>query len=237
MTSLAERAAQFARELEDTLNGVLPGYRRVVGLRAEGAQRFVIRPEDQAASKTERVPLYVQGELLAELSISEHLDLDRTSTHLKTVRSDFRVFSVLDRTPLLRLEYRADMATDPISHWQVHAERGAFSHLLTRANEHRPGRVRKPHDLSSLHLPVGGERFRPCIEDLLQFLVVDCGVDHREGWRAMVENGREQWRRRQLGAAVRDAPSEAVRVLKDLGWTVEPPSSTPPEYVRPLRTW
>lgn len=86
---------------------------------------------------------------------------------------------------------------------------------------------------------MGGERFRPCLEDVLQFPVVDCGVDHQPGWEAAVAKGREARRRRQLGAVVRDVPSEAARVLRELGWTVQepPPAARRPENLKPLVTW
>jgi hypothetical protein len=204
----------------------------MVSRQGEGTHRFIVQPPNR-----ERIALYVNSEQLAELRISFFLDLDRTQTYLKVVKSEFEVSSTLDRNPLVRLDYLAEMNSDPIAHWQMHAERGAFSHLLARANVARPRRVGKPHDLSSLHLPVGGERFRPCLEDMLQFLVMDCGIDHQDGWEKAVTAGREAWRRRQLGAAVRDLPAEAASMLKELGWSCEPPAEQPPENLRPFVTW
>lgn len=234
-SKLAEWSGHFAEEVGDTLAGVLPDAPRVVS--REFQNRYVVRPHGDTARR-QRVPLYVGGEHLASLSLALYLDLDRYGTYLKTVRSDVAVYSELDDTPLVRLEYRADMRRDPISHWQVHAERGAFSHVLARAHAQRPRVVPKPHDLSSVHLPVGGERFRPCLEDVLQLLVVDCGVDHVEGWEAVVRDGRERWRRRQLAAAVRDVPDLAARVLRDLGWTVQPPADAPAGAGAPsMRAW
>lgn len=129
------------------------------------------------------------------------------------------------------------MTSAPIAHWQLHAERGAFTHLLSRAHAHRPRLVGRPHDLSSLHFPVGGERFRPCLEDLLEFLVTECGVDCREGWQDVVRAGRERWRRRQLASAARDVPDLAARVLTELGWTVAPPPEPAPAGAATMRTW
>ena len=91
--------------------------------------------------------------------------------------------------------------------------------------------------LSSLHLPIGGERFRPCLEDFLQFLVVDCGVDHHEGWFEPLTRGRERWRRKQLAAVVRDVPGEAALALRELGWTVTPPVTATAEKVQSLSKW
>lgn len=234
---LAERSAAFAQEVQATLDAVLPGIRRIISRRSENTNRYIVQPEGHEP-RDRRVAIGVGGEHLADLGLSLYLDMDRTGSYLKTVRSDITIHSVLDRTPLVRLEYRADMRTVPIAHWQFHAERGAFSHLLARANAHRPDWVTKPHDLSGLHLPVGGERFRPCLEDVLQFLVVDCGVDRHDGWEAAIREGRERWRRRQLGAAVRDVPGEAARVLRELGWTVqEPGTSVLPENLSALTTY
>lgn len=79
--------------------------------------------------------------------------------------------------------------------------------------------------MESLHLPVGGDRFRPCLEDVIEFLVVECRFATKEGWRAAVEAGREQWRRTQIRTAVRDAPSEAASALRALGYAVEAPEA------------
>lgn len=237
MLSLAEHSAAFAEEIQGTLDSVLPGDRTIISRRFEDTDRYLVAHNGETA-RERRMPLYVGGEHLADLGLALYLDLDRTGRYLKTVQSEVSVHSVLDRTPLVRYEYRADMHTDPIAHWQVHAERGAMSHLLGRAHATNPAQVKKPHDMSSLHFPVGGERFRPCLEDVLQFLVVDCGVDSQQGWLDAVCDGRERWRRRQIGSAVRDVPAEAARILTELGWTVTPPENPRVrDHPETLRKW
>src|SRR5690625_2951527 len=94
-------------------------------------------------------------------------ELDRTGDYLKTSKSFFYVVSKSERKPLIRLEYDASHQR-AVSHWQIHAERGAFTAVLTKA--HMAGRTNTPpHDLSKLHLPTGDERFRPALEDFLGF--------------------------------------------------------------------
>lgn len=215
---LGEMSRGFADEIQELLDAVLPGEHRIVSFKADDAERYVIRPEGR------HVPLTVDGEELAQLSLAMYQSMDRAGLYLKTVKSDFRIYSSLDRTPLMRLEYKHDLHTDPICHWQVHAERGALSHLLARAHAVRPGEVKAPHMLSSIHLPVGGERYRPGLEDVLEFLVKDCGVDRKPEWKCALEDGRERWRLRQLRTAVRDDPDTAAEVLRKLGWEVSPPS-------------
>ncbi len=199
-------------------------------------ERYAVRP-DGADAEAQKIPLAVAGTHLADLSVAMYQTLDHSGNYLKTTRSDFKVYSTLDRTPLIRLEYRADMHSDPVCHWQFHAERGAFSHLLSIANAADQRRVRKPHDLSSVHLPVGGERFRPCLEDLLEVLIRDCGIDAVDGWEAALERGRQRWRMRQFRTAVRDLQREAADVLRNHGWAVEPPDVPFTPHLEPYSKW
>ncbi|MCA0145598.1 hypothetical protein [Blastococcus sp. LR1] len=226
--SLEGASARFATDIEDTLVGVLPGSHRIVSRRAPDLERYVVGPEGR-----HDIPLLVGGEVLATLSLAMFLSLDRSETFLKTVRSDFIVKSTLHRQPLIRLDYRADMDRAPSAHWQFHAERGAFSHLLARAHALDPTRVNMPHDLGSLHIPVGGERFRPCLEDFLQFLIQECGIDRRDGWLRVLEEGRRRWRLRQLAATIRDAQDHTADVLRGLGWAVERTDAVDSEEYRP----
>jgi hypothetical protein len=69
--------------------------------------------------------------------------------------------------------------------------------------------------MESLHLPVGGDRFRPCLEDVIEFLVVECRFDCQVGWRTVLEAGRERWRRMQTRTAA----------LRALGYAVAAPDT------------
>src|SRR5699024_4665943 len=207
---------EFARSIQRLLDETLPGVRSVVSVEHEG--RYLIQMDGPDA-RARRIPLKVAGRHVASLAVHLYQELDRTGEFLKTSRTDFSVHSTLERKPLLRLEYDASTNRAPVGHWQIHAERGAFTHLLTLG--HSTGRVDKPTDLSALHFPVGGERFRPSLEDLLEFLIRDCGVDSVSGWQNAVAEGRERWRRLQLRAVVRDLQEDAAAVLRDYGWHVE----------------
>lgn len=145
--------------------------------------------------------------------------------------STFNLLAVLDRTPVIRIHYRHDLYARPTAHVHVHGHRGALSHLLSQAGHD------SPHDMSSLHIPVGGARFRPCLEDFIQFLICECRFDALEGWRGPVEAGRERWRRRQAAAVVRDVPEDAARVLRRLGYTVEAPDPLPDTARKALHNW
>ena len=235
MIDLHSRAATFAQEMQDTIAGVLPGEFQIVSVAHGG--RYVVSPAgDEPAHQ--RVPLFVDGEQLATLGAQVYLGLDSSGKHLKAWRSKIAVHSTLDRTPLVRQELDAAVSESaPLSHWHVHADRGSLSHLLGRAHAVRADVVRKPHDMSSLHFPVGGERFRPCMEDVLEFLVREFGIDHNSGWETAVRAGRAKWRRMQFRSTVRDLQDEAAEVLRGHGWTVEAPSGDREEGPGVLYRW
>jgi hypothetical protein len=212
---LEREASHFAQSTDELLRSVLPG-----DLPEIRALQFDDRFAVHAGTSTEPqpIPVLVDEEHLASLIVSYRCIPDSSGRYLAVSSSRFVLLSLLTKAPLLRLEYGRNLHTAPAAHWLVHAERGAFSHLLAHAG------TPAPHDLSSLHLPVGGGRARPCLEDFLQFLVQECGVDSAPGWRAAILAGRELWRRRQIAAMVRDAPSQAERVLTELGYAVTAPS-------------
>lgn len=235
MTSdLAERSKAFAGEIGGLLQDTFGRPVEIVSVKF--GDRYAVRPAGNTAPER-RIPLTVQGVRLADLALALYQTLDHSGKHLKTTRTDIGLFSTLDRTPLLRLEYRSDMRADPISHWQFHAERGAFTHLLSIANTADATRVQSPHDLSKVHLPVGGERFRPCLEDVLEMLIRDCGVDAAAGWESALRAGRERWRMRQFRTAVRDLQDEAAAVLRAYGWSATPPSEPYSPHLEPYRKW
>ncbi len=146
-----------------------------------------------------------------------------TGRYLAVEYSSIALYSTLERTPIVRVDYRSDAHSEPVCHWQVHAERGALSHLLTLAGHD------KPHTVASLRLPVGGARLRPGLEDFIQFLIDGCHVDSVDGWRVVVMEGRRRWRLRQIATVVRDVPNEAVRVLREMGYTITDPTAGPPQ--------
>ncbi|MEZ0341655.1 hypothetical protein ACAG25_16930 [Mycobacterium sp. pV006] len=174
-----------------------------------------------------RLPLQGPGEemygSLAELTANYKLCVDSFGTHIAVEHSSFTLKAKVDRTPIIRWDYDRDATRKPRSHVQVTAHRGALSHILSRLGHETP------HSIESLHLPTGGERFRPCLEDVVEFLIRDCGFRGNEDWKQAIRHGRARWRRIQTRAAVRDSPESAVAELEALGYAVSPPDSGPLE--------
>ncbi|WP_043167864.1 hypothetical protein [Bifidobacterium callitrichos] len=71
---------------------------------------------------------------------------------------------------------------------------------------------------SSLHLPVGGDRMRPGLEDVLQLAVCEFGIDVTAGWLDAVEASHEEYRTTQLRAFVREFPDIAFEELRRAGY-------------------
>jgi hypothetical protein len=220
---LAAAAGEFGQELQRLLDAVLPYEEgadpelRQVTTTASGLT-FAVELGTAKAKKAQVIALLCQGRKVAELFVLIRLVADSADRYPAVDKSKFELR--IDRHPLLRLDFDRDMHTAPGCHWNVHAERGAITNLLARNNPDHSG------ELCKLHLPVGGARMRPCLEDLLQLLIEEFRFDSMPGARRAIEEGRIGWRRRQLAAMVRDDPEEAVRVLADeLRYEIKPPAS------------
>jgi hypothetical protein len=99
-------------------------------------------------------------------------------------------------------------------------------------------RGRRAVHLHDLHFPVGGPRFRPALEDVLEMLIEEFGVKPVGSVRAArnaLEDGRERWRLKQVATVVRDAPSQAAEALRDLDYEVIAPRATPNDKRDKLR--
>lgn len=214
----------FAQELQDLLDGVLPRPDNVPEqdrqVRVEvlaGQTRYRL----QVAAPNGLITLTKDGRPVASLRVSIQCTTDSGHRYLAVHRSDYELRGWADKTPIARLDYLREAHTVPACHWNIHAERGAASRLLTLGNPGHSG------VFSELHFPVGGARMRPCLEDVLAFLLHEFGIDRLPGAQAILCAGRVRWRRRQIATLVRDAPDEAVRVLTDLGYTVAEPDGGP----------
>jgi len=112
---------------------------------------------------------------------------------------------------LLHYDYERDKADDyPEAHLQVCATSVEWEEAMASYGS-------KGRPLRKLHLPVGGRRFRPIVEDLIEFLVTEKLAPGRTGWKKHVDAGRKRFEERQLRAAVRRNPEIALAILQEEG--------------------
>lgn len=142
----------------------------------------------------------------AYLQVTYDLVLDATGTYLTVETSFFGIYADAEaQKTLCHFDYERDKKDGyPESHVQVAGESEALAIL-------RPGRP-----LSKLHFPVGGRRFRPCLEDVIDFLVVEELTTAKSGYQDELEREREQFRKIQLRAAIAKYPEIAREMLRTI---------------------
>jgi hypothetical protein len=244
---LDNAAKQFADELSDTFHAVFGrATPRFVAVRAPTTRRR--QQQTRVVVRTEHngpIEMSIDGRLALEFVLDFRCQWDHRQTYLAVQKASWSVRPAGIAEPLFRYEFEGGMNSPlPCAHLHVHAHRDEFVFQLFRANRGRPksraAAVEGTTDralprLSNLHFPLGGPRMRPCVEDLLQFLVEELGVDAEPNHQVALDEGRARWRRRQIAASVRDAPEGAARVLREMQYIVEPPASgVPPERLDKL---
>lgn len=233
---LVAQARTFATEISQTVQALVPD---CAPFAATALETHVTVGQVPATG----IPLCVNGVPVLTLKVSFRCVLDSTGTFLAVEKSSFVVFEGAKGAgePLFRYDYvRTASAQIPAAHLQVHAHRDAFTYVMartggaTRRGKRRTRSTEVPH-IAQLHFPLGGHRFRPCLEDLLGVLVSEFGVDSTADGLKSLAYGRERWRRQQTRSVVRDAPDEAVTILRELGYDVVEPDEPRPASVERLR--
>ncbi|MDY5147642.1 hypothetical protein R6G73_01915 [Actinotignum sanguinis] len=102
----------------------------------------------------------------------------------------------------------------------MHAHRDEWTHALLLGGHHsRRSRRRTKNEartprISDVHFPVGGRRFRPCLEEILLFVIDEFGVQCTPQARAALQQGMQKWEEIQLKAVVRDNRASVLQALE-----------------------
>ncbi len=194
--ALTKAATDFAREIVELLEGTICA---AAPITAEAVgNRVRVAAADERGEEV-GMPLTIAGEHRLDLLVLYWCTWDFTGQFLAIHESQVALRLPGVNEPLIRVEYEGARDYAP-SHVQLHAQSNYIGHLLT-LKPHR----RKLPNVYDLHLPTGGKRFRPCLEDVVEFVIHDLGIDAQPGWRTPVEEGRNRWKGYQLAAALRDA--------------------------------
>jgi hypothetical protein len=143
------------------------------------------------------------------LRVAYQLSLDETGRFLTVVKSAIEIYPSADAMEsLCHFDYeRGKEGGYPEAHIQVHGTSEALQSWSGTPQTRELGR---------LHLPVGGRRFRPALEDVIEFLIVEKLADPRDDWRGALVRYREDWERIQLSAAIRANPVTAWEILNEI---------------------
>jgi hypothetical protein len=212
---LGEHAQHFAGELSDLLNNTICHGVRVTAV--VGVKRDLIvlgyKTTKLDPVTSEGIPITL-GHKPAHcyLGLSIRLQPDPEGEYLAVTSSFMGISATADlEQTLLHYDYERGKGNGyPEAHLQLDAASDEWSALCQRA-----GLGDRP--LDKLHFPVGGRRYRPTLEDLIDFLITEGLAEPRPDWAEFVEAGREGFRRRQLKAAVRRDPDTAMEALRDSG--------------------
>lgn len=223
-----QAATRFAEDLSDTVAVVTAGratpFEAVIG---DGVA--LVRQERDAG-----IGLVRAGVELLRLVVRIKVTPDGAATHLRTDSSSYKVFAVVNGAlptngPLYRYEFdrRKETGRYPAAHLQVHGRHRALEAAMAEAGRTTTRSSRQGLDepnITDLHLPLGGTRFRPCLEDVLEHLIVEFDIDARADALPALRDARAAWRRKQLLACVRDDPLAAAEQLEEMGFSVTRPT-------------
>lgn len=229
MTSLAEQARSFAATLTELVNGTVSNdVQFVTTLLDDDRTAWVAPYGSEKVTKPALIPLTVRGvEPRLWLAAQFTTRLDDEGEHLSVASSKFALcVDHATSNSLIRVEYERGKGHEPggsarhrrpAAHVQVHGSSTQLGHAQALAgSRYRP--------LEKLHFPVGGRRFRPSLEDFIEFLY-DEGLlpATHEGWRDVLDRTRGDYLFRQLRAAVRRDGATAADQLRTMGYEVTPP--------------
>jgi hypothetical protein len=162
----------------------------------------------RSSLRTRRFPVMSQR---CWLDVGYRLRLDDERRYLAVAASFTSIFAADDdKSCLCRFDYERGKRDYPETHLQVYGESRALASWTGAP---------KTRQLDRLHFPVGGRRYRPTLEDVIEFLVTEGLADPRERWEDVLRIERDAFQRIQLRAAVRRDPETARAVLIDHGPT------------------
>ncbi len=209
---LERQGRAFAASLSDLLNGTIcDGIRLTAVLHQQTASVRVGYDLTQQQWDVRRgIPLRLKNRKpSAFLVVSYRLCADPENEYL-AVRSSTLALTLSEdlSAELFHVDYERDKGDGyPEAHLQIVAQSDHWQALCS-------ARGGKGRELGRLHFPVGGRRFRPTLEDLIEFLIVERLVEPRPDWERPVEAGRRDFQERQLRAAVRRNPEVARDALR-----------------------
>jgi hypothetical protein len=217
---LAPQTRRFADELQALLGRTVCDFVRVGGrILPDGKQAIVGTNLEDFTSRPIRVRSQAHTPLW--IDVIAYLMLDEDEERFLTVRSSVCALLVGDPAEtVLHYDFQRDKEQYAEAHLQVYGRHQALERLLGDLGR------KETAALGKLHLPVGGRRFRPALEDVLECLVDEGMADPKPGWHDVLNESRRTYRLNQVKATVRRHPGTAIRELERLGYAVAHPQDS-----------
>lgn len=235
-----EQAIDFAQRLENMLTEVLgqPSDGQYTadpqGARKKRSASYLIKTRDPQG-----ISLTVGGSTILRLSYRYQCSCRDSNSYLQVDESAITLRAESDPAPIIHYDFVRDPhSAIPAAHINIHASNDSATKAMLACGSKSQGKNRRKAFLekgtfptfSSLHFPVGGDRFRPGLEDVLQMAIYEFGIDAQPQWQQAIEQSRAECRTRQISALVCEFPDIAYQALSQNGYL---DSGTPPQ--RPER--
>lgn len=209
---LNSRAREFANELSGLLNRTICHGIRITAVTEAGRNvaqiGYNIKADDLV---TQAIPLGTsKAEPRAYLLVSYTLMEDDDPRYMRVETSVLGVSLDSGLNDLLfHYDYERNKVDGyPEAHVQIPMRHEHWDTLKERCGQSQ--------SFGQLHLPVGNRRYRPTLEDVVEFLIVEGISPGATGWEDAILEGRTGFERRQLRAAIRRNPDAAREMLDEL---------------------
>ena len=220
-TDLLARAEEFAELINGLLNATVTTEARLTAA-VEDPWVYVAQGMADEA-RLESIPLLppetgATSGYEVSLRVSYRMSLDDLENKYLTVQHSRYGLWLASPSGKSRPAVRIDFDREKRSYTKAYVHVHGHSSELDLI---RAWRGQEFRSLAEYHFPVGGQRYRPCIEDFIEFLF-DEGLAEpvAPGWEAVLERSRDAYHRIQLMAAVRRDQHAAADALAKLGWIV-----------------
>ena len=207
------RVGEFASEIRELLDACLPGNTQFKNAR--------ISSDTLRASFGATKKLDIRSSDRASLVCGYNLCANSTGRHIAVEASSFSLeYQANSRpVPVVRFEYDRNANSKPVSHFHFHSDSVPLGLMLARAGKHEDSAQQQ-----NLHFPMGGHRYRVCLEDIIELVIREFNAESLAGWEARVKEGRRDYRKRQAETIISENTRLASEILEEIGFRVSPPA-------------
>lgn len=211
---LEQQTRKFAQDITDLLNGTITNGIRLRATADEISTSIVGYQISKHNPLSESIPLTLsKSPARFYLNVIYTLTLDNTNQWLTAQKSTYTLQQKAVESAIFTYDYTRGVNEFPEAHLHVYGKAEQLQQALNISDRKRD----KPRDF---HLPVGNRRFRPCVEDIIEFCVLEKLVKPRHDWQNVLNKSRDAYFQRQLKAAVKCYPETAAQALRAAGWNV-----------------
>lgn len=230
--ALVEKADLFAADLTEVVNGTACTGQAFETTPLEDAPKAWVWPVGSTTARRRLLPIFGSGDSpRLWLNVWFRVRLNDTREHLAVETSVFALcIDERSQRPAVRIEYDRGEGREPDdTDLRRHRRSAAHVHVHGASDElayaQAVAGASKLRRLDQLHIPVGGRRFRPTLEDFIEFLHAEELLPAlHDGWMDVITLHQSNWLARQLRAAVSNDPATAAAQLTTMGYRVDPPS-------------